>query len=104
MITKLYDKNKFGGSSYQIKIDTFWRIDIHETNNCSYIIELKEIGIFSNRLHFSNLTNSKLENTIIEAFNKVYDYFLLQKKFTWSLEQKTETQKDALFSLKQYFD
>lgn len=102
MITKTYNKNKFGGYTYEIKIDEIWRIDIHETNSPTYIIEIKEFGFFKDKIHFSFVTNNEFEKTIIESLDKAYDFFLSQKNWKWTLEQRDRKEKEIFSILRNY--
>lgn len=44
-----------------------------------------------------------LEIAIIEAFDRVYNFFLLCPKYTWSINQKLQKQTKTLLYLEHYF-
>lgn len=96
MVSKICEKNKFGGHTFVIEIDKLWKIHILETNNKTYLVEFEEIKLFKNKVHFSFLTNSNIENATIEAFDRTFDFFLANSEYIWTLDQKVKKQELVL--------
>ena len=46
-------KNKYGGNTYRIDLDSFMRLFLLETNTETIIVELKEKRIFKTKTYFS---------------------------------------------------
>jgi len=90
MVSKYTDKNKFGGFTWQIKIDKLFHIYIHGSDNSSLIVEFKEWKWISYKTHFTFVSNEDLKNTLMDAFEKVFDFFQKHNDYLWSQLQKTQ--------------
>ena len=104
MLSKYTEKNKFGGYTWQIKIDNLFHIYIHGTDNSSFVVEFKEWKLISYKTHFSFVSNNSLELTIKEVFEKVFKFFENNKDFIWTEKQKNEKQLLVLEQFKNLGD
>jgi hypothetical protein len=84
MIAKSYDKNKYGGITWRIKLNSEYHILIHETNESTYVVEFKEAYYIMYRTNFTYLSNKSMSETIEETFNKVNVYLVEEKKIYWN--------------------
>ncbi len=96
MIYKLTEKNKFGGHTYQIKLDSIFHIFINETNANSYSVDFKEWKWFNYKLHFSFISNGDLKETVRQTFEKTYDFFSRNSDYAWTREQMTNKLNQTL--------
>lgn len=90
MVSKYTDKNKYGGFTWQIKIDNLFHIYILGTDNSSFIIEFKEWKWISYKTHFTFVSNKDLKSTIIDTFDKVFVFFQKHDNYIWSESQKNQ--------------
>ncbi|QQR97635.1 MAG: hypothetical protein IPK18_12435 [Sphingobacteriales bacterium] len=84
MLSKYVGKNKFGGYTYQIKLDSLFHIYINETENNLFLVEFKEFKWISFKTHFTFISKSNIEETIIDTFEKVYEFYDNHPKYEWS--------------------
>lgn len=88
MISKYTQKNKYGGYTYHIKLDSLFHVFIHGADNGSYIVEFKEWRFVSYKTRFSFVSNEELESAVTEAFDRMYQYFQNHKDYKWSIQQR----------------
>jgi len=89
MFSQLIAKNKFGATTWTIKLMDTTFIYIHETNDNSYLIELKEFNwfyLFSFKSEypffktvFSYISKKNFENVIIESIEVIYEKLKYRK-------------------------
>jgi len=96
MLSRYTAKNNYGGYTDHIQLDSLFHIFIHGTSNDSFVVEFKEWKWVSYKIRFSFVSNSDLESTTIEAFDRVYDYFQNHKDYIWSMQQKENQLKLVL--------
>jgi len=83
MITKLTKKNKYGGYTWKFEISIEFHINIHETNDTTFIVELKEAGYFKYKTCFTYISNDSMISTIRKAFETTFKYFVETKRIYW---------------------
>ena len=88
MLTKTVQKNKFGGYTWEFKLDSLHHVYMNATDNGSFVVEFKEWKLFNYKIHFSFVTQCDLKGTIAEALNKVHEYLLITGKYSFSIDQK----------------
>lgn len=96
MIIKYTDKNKYGGYTWEIALDSLFKIQVHETNNSSFVVDLKEWKWFNSKILLSFISNDNMEETIKYSFDKVYEFLQNQNDFIWSNLQKESKKKEVL--------
>lgn len=96
MLSRYSEKNTFGGYTWHIKIDSLFHIFIEETNDNLFIIEFKEWKWISFKKHFSLVSHTGIESTIITAFDKVFDFFKNNSKYNWEESQKINSLNKVL--------
>ena len=102
MISKTVEKNKFGGYTWNFKLDSLHHVFMNETDNGSFVVEFKEWKLFNYKVHFSFVTQSDLKTAVVETLNKIYDYLLNIGKYSFSVEQKNKKIIDLLDFIKLY--
>lgn len=100
MISKYTSINKYGGHTWQVKIDSLLHLFIHTSDNKLCFIELKEWKFLWYRKLLAFSTDKGIESAIRDAFNKTYDFFYKNKDFNWSLDKKEELQSKLLIEVK----
>ncbi len=88
MLTKTVQKNKFGGHTWEFKLDSLHHVFMNETDNGSFVVEFKEWKLFNYKTHFSFVSQSDLKGTVAETLNKVHEYLLNNRKYSFSIDQK----------------
>lgn len=88
MISKYSDKNKFGGKTWHIKIDSLFHIFILETTQNSFLVELKEWCFFNYKIRKSYISNNDFEFTVKTAFDSLQEYLNSTGKYYWTDNQK----------------
>lgn len=88
MISRLSEKNNYGGYTWQIKLDSLFHIFIHSNNDDKFVVEFKEWKWLSYKSHFSFITEASIIDTIHEVFDKVFDFFNNNKNYLWTNSQK----------------
>ena len=87
MLNRYTQKNKYGGHTWEITLNTLFVIHLHETNNQSVSIEFIERKVFRNKVLMAymhpNLGND-FGKVIGDAFTKVYEYNLAHDLIHWS--------------------
>lgn len=97
MVSRYTEKNKFGGYTWHIKLDSLFHIFIHETDNLSYVIEFKEWKWISYKTHFSFVSNENLNETIVNSFERVFGFLQKNKDYGWSKQKELDTIKKVLY-------
>ena len=75
---------------------------MNETDNGSFVVELKEWKLFNYKTHFSFVSRSDLKRAITETLDKVYEHFLNDTKYTFSMENKNKKLFDLLNFIELY--
>jgi len=88
MLQRIIEKNKYGGYTWNIKLDSLFQIFVHGTDTNNFVIEFKEWKWLSFKTHFSFVSNDDLKTAIIESFDKVYNFFYNSPKYNWTKDQK----------------
>jgi|GEM_PF-4603412 len=88
MISKYSELNKFGGETWQIKIDSLFHIFINDTNDNSFLVELKEWRFFNYKVRESFISREDFEKTVSKAFDKMQEYLNRTGKYYWTDQQK----------------
>ncbi len=96
MLIRFVDKNKFGGYTWKFSFDNIYPITIQETNDGSYLVEFKEFKWLYMKTHFSFISRSSMEETIVEALDRVFNYFITRKDYNWTKGEKELYQKRLL--------
>jgi len=94
LLSKRLEKNKYGGYTWVIRLDLF-HIFVHETDNLSFVVECKEWKWVSYKTHFSFVSNSNIEETIVNALERSSN-LLIQKGYVWTSLQKNSVQNQVL--------
>ena len=94
MLSRFTEKNTYGAHTWEIKLDSLFKILIHETNANSYAVELKEWKWVYNKKHLSFISNGSMDETIILAFDNSLTFLQGLKDFNLS-----EGQWDAKIAL-----
>ena len=69
MLNEFVAKNKFGKSTYFIKVNPTLQITLHEANDENIIFELIEKGFFKNKIFFSIIVKKSLREAVIDAID-----------------------------------
>jgi hypothetical protein len=88
MLTKTVQKNKFGGHTWEFKLDSLHHVFMNETDNGSFVVEFKEWKLFNYKTHFSFVSQSNLKGTISETLNRIHEFLFNKGKYSFSIEQK----------------
>ena len=96
MVSKYTNKNKFGGITWQIKIDNLFHIYILSTEDSSFVVEFKEWKLISYKAHFTFVSNKSLKNTIVDAFERMFNFFRKQNDYVWTKSQETQKLESVL--------
>lgn len=95
MLSKFSTPNRFGESTWEIKINSLFRILIEDTGR-EYVVSFQEFIWLSRKNRFSFTSNQNFDKTIIDAFDKVYKYFLQKPKYRWTIDQKEKMLQNVL--------
>ncbi len=90
MITKSTQKNKYGGYTWEFKLDSLHHIFINETDNGSFVVDFKEWKLFTYKTHFSFVSNNNFKTTISDTLNRIHEYLLSNTKYNFSNQQKEQ--------------
>ena len=88
MITQTLNKNKFGGFTWEFKLDSLHHIFINETDNGAYVVEFKEWKFISYKTHFSFVSNGDFKDTICQTFDRIHEFLSGISKYDFSIEEK----------------
>ncbi len=99
MLKKRASKNTIGGECWEIEIDTFFYLTIDQSGHSQFVVEFKEKQFFRHKLHFSFVSQEILEETIIAAFDKCFEFYATRKDYEWSQKQKEGKLEEILFLL-----
>lgn len=90
------EKNKFGYNTWHIKFSALFHLFINETGKGSYVIDFKEWKWICYKTHFSFLSSDRLDLAIIEAFERMFNFYKLSKDYIWTEEDKNSQLAEAL--------
>lgn len=95
-MTRSFNKNKFGGFTWMIKLNSEFHIIIDEASENTFMVELKEAYYIRYRTCLTYVSNKSMLETIEDAFKKVSDYFIEKKKIYWEelREKKFQARED----------
>ena len=96
MVSKYTDKNKFGGTTWQIKIDNLFHMYILSTEDSSFVVEFKEWKWISYKTHFTFVSNKSLKNTIVNAFERMFTFYQKRNDYVWTKSQETQKLETVL--------
>ena len=96
MVSKLTEINKYGGHTWDIKLDSLFHLFIHGTTEKTFIVEFKEWRWINNKTHFSFVSNKNLKWTIETSFQKTFDFFQQHPDYTWTENQMNSKLNQAL--------
>jgi len=102
MISKFVANNSYGGQTIEVALNSLFVLHISETNTNSYNVDFKEKKIFSTKTRFSFLSNKDLEQTTIDAFDKIKVYFDGKSDYQWTTAQKNHQMNEALNHFRTY--
>lgn len=100
MLSRYTEKNKYGGHTWHIKLDSLFHVFIHETEDRSYVIDFKEWKWLSYKTHFSFVSNKGMEETIVDTFEKTFVFFDNSSDYLWTESQKNKKLNEVLDLLK----
>ncbi len=104
MLYKLAEKNKFGGDTWQIKVDSLFHIFINRTNNNSFLVEIKEWIWVHYKERNTYISESDFETTVRDSFNQLQHYLNGTGKYEWSDSQKNNKLNLVLSILKDVYE
>lgn len=95
---KTVARNRFGGYTWRIKLNSEYHILIHETNESTLIVECKEAFYIKYKTVLSFVSNEPMLQTIEMAFDKFNIFLVETKKIYWPYlaEKKFETREEYL--------
>lgn len=99
MLIKYTERNKYGGYTWEISLGSPFKIQIHGTDNTSFIVELKEWKWLNYKTHFAFVSNDSLEKTIRSSFDRVFEFFKNYKDLSWTYEEKEFRKQQTLNEL-----
>jgi len=102
MISKYVGQNSYGGQTIEVALNTLFVLHINETNTSSYNVEFKEKKVFSTKVRFSFISNSDLEQTTVDAFSKIKEYFDGKSDYQWTVGQKNHQLNEVLNHFRTY--
>lgn len=88
MVIRNIERNKYGGYTWKIKLDSVFFIEINSTPEKTFIVDFKELKLIKNKIHFSFVSKRDLKSVIQESFDKIFDYFKYNKDFQWGEGEK----------------
>jgi hypothetical protein len=88
MLSRYTDKNKYGGYTWHIKLDSLFHIFINGTTDNSYVVDFKEWKWISYKTRFSFVSTKDFTTTVRDAYDRVFDYFQGHKDYLWTEQQK----------------
>lgn len=89
MLSRIIEKNRFGGYTWDITLDSLFHILINGTEKeNSYVVEFNEWKWINSKIRFSFVSDKNLEATIIEAFDRVFSYFQKSDDYLWTEQQR----------------
>lgn len=100
MISKYTEKNKFGGQTWHIKLNSLFHVFIMETNQDSYIVEIKEWLYFNYKIRKIFISSNDFPKTVIESINELQKYLNETKKYLWQNNEKDYFLNSILNELK----
>lgn len=100
MISRTVQNNKYGGKTWDFKLDSLHHVFLHESDNGSFVVEFKEWKIINYKTHFSFVTQQNLKGTIEETLDRIFEYLKTQNKYNFSIDRK----ENKLFELLNFID
>lgn len=88
MLTRTVDKNKYGGKTWDFKLDSLHHVFLNESDNGAFVVEFKEWKFISYKTHFSFVTQQNLKGAIEESLDRIYEYLKHQNKYEFSIQRK----------------
>lgn len=102
MIYKSTKKNKFGGDTWHVKLDSLFHIFISSTNKNSFLVEIKEFRWISYKTRKSYISDKDLEPTVMESFDEIQNYLNGTGKYHWSDIQKENKLSEVIPIIRDY--
>lgn len=102
MIYKQTKKNKFGGDTWHVKLDSLFHIFISSTNSDSFLVEIKEFRWINYKTRKSYISDGDLEQTIVDSFQELQDYLNGTGQYHWSDIQKRNKLAQVLPIIQDY--
>lgn len=96
MVSKLTDINKYGGYTWDIKLDSPFHLFINGTSEKIFIVELKEWGYINSKIHFTFVSNNNMKSTIETSFQKTFDFLQKHPDYSWTEVQMKAKLNQAL--------
>lgn len=96
MFIKYTEKNKYGGFTWELSLANLFKLQFHEANDSSIIVEFKEWKWVSNKIHFAYVSTDSLETAIKDSLDKAFNFLKNHKDFVLTKNQ-IETKKHSLF-------
>lgn len=96
MLSRFTDKNDYGGYTWKIELHSLFHIFIHGTDKNSFVVHFKEWKWIRYKTKFSFVSEQDLETTIIESFDRIFNYFQEHEEYSWTLQQKKNKLNQAL--------
>ena len=88
--------NKYGGHTWDIKLDSLFHLFVHGTSEKTFIVEFKEWKWVNNKIHFTFVSNSDMKSTIEMSFQKIFTFFKQHPDYTWTEKQMSSKLNQAL--------
>mgnify|MGYP003586234957 CR=1 FL=1 len=97
------EKNKYGGNTFEIRIEPFFVLLLNGTSENNVIVEFKEFRFFRFKTKWTFVSSQNIENTIYPAFDKVLEYFETTKEYIWSEDKKNNMAEKALKMFRNFY-
>lgn len=94
MISHTIQKNKYGGRTWSIKLDSLHHVFLHETDNHSFVVEFKEWKLFNYKTHFTFVSQEDLKGAIRETLERVFEFLKSKPKYSFSSDSKDKFMED----------
>lgn len=88
MLSRTVQNNKFGGKTWDFKLDSLHHVFLYESDNGSYVVEFKEWKIISYKTHFSFVTTKNFKGAIKESLDRIYDYLKDNNNYEFSIQER----------------
>lgn len=95
MFSKFTAPNRFGKSTWEIKINSIFRFLIDDTGK-EYVVYFQEFILFYRKDRFTFISKKNFSETIKDAFDKAYEYFLQKPEYIWTIEKKAKLLQTVL--------
>lgn len=104
MVSRLSEKNKYGGYTYIIEIEPLFLIYINGSDRDAFIVEFKEHQVLWKSTRLSFVSNDDLITTMHEAYDRIFEWFYNHKSLVWTEEQCIRSRQRAADGLHQYLN